>query len=179
MSTTLQSLLTPSNGYIFRITHRDNVAFILEHGVHCRSASTLDPAFVEIGHPDIIEARKTEVVATGPGGTLADYVPFYFTPCSPMLYNIVTGYNGVRQRARAEIVVLMSSLEELERLGIRVVFADRNARLSRAVQWAPDDPRHGELYGGLPWQAWQDRDFRHDPNDPAASPTQGAYHAAK
>lgn len=49
-----------------------------------------------------------------PGGTLSDYVPFYFTPCSPMLYNIKTGYNGVpKQEAMEEIVLLVASLRKL------------------------------------------------------------------
>ena len=35
---------------------------------------------------------------------LSDYVPFYFTHHSPMLYNIKTGYHGMRQTPMPEIV---------------------------------------------------------------------------
>ena len=44
-----------------------------------------------------------------PGGTLSDYVPFYFTPFSPMAYNIHTGL-GVNRINWRDIVVLVASL---------------------------------------------------------------------
>jgi len=31
------SSLTPEKALIFRITHRDNLPWILEHGLHCRT----------------------------------------------------------------------------------------------------------------------------------------------
>jgi hypothetical protein len=154
-------LLTAEKALIFRITHRDNVPHLLEHGVHCRNSERVNPNFVEIGHPEIIGRRKARLVDVGPGGTLADYVPFYFTPCTPMLYNIVTGWNGLKQRARAEIVVLLSSLSILEERGIAYVLADRNAALVSSVL-APGR----ELLPGLAWISWQNRDFRNDPENP-------------
>ena len=52
-------------------------------------------------------------------------MPFYFTPFSPMLYNIKTGYNGIKQRPMNEIVIFVSSLRLLEGRGIPFVFSDR------------------------------------------------------
>jgi hypothetical protein len=157
----LNSLLTPENGFVFRITHRDNVPFLLANGVHCRSSETRDPNFVEIGHPDIIDRRVARPVVVEPGGVLADYVPFYFTPCSPMLYNIVTGYRGLARRARSEIVVLVSSIPRLEEINAKFVIADRNATLKHATMGFAS-----ELLPQLPWTAWQAKDFRHDPDKP-------------
>ena len=158
----LVDLLVPERAFIFRITHRDNVPYLLRNGVHCRNSTALDPDFVEIGHPEIIDRRKSRFVGVRPGGTLADYVPFYFTPCTPMLYNIVTGWKGLRQRARSEIVVLVTSLTRLEDHGIAYVVADRNATLVNA-NLMPGR----ELIAALPWEGWRARDFKHDPNDPA------------
>lgn len=87
--------LSPEKALIFRITHIANVPWILENGLYCRSAAEQDPRFVEIGNPDLIDKRKHRVVPAPPGGTLSDYVPFYFTPYSPMLYNIKTGWRGI------------------------------------------------------------------------------------
>ncbi len=133
MAADLRDILTADSAHIFRITHRDNVAFLLRNGVHARTSRQVDPGFVEIGHPEIIGKRHSRKVPCPPGGVLSDYVPFYFTPCSPMLYNIVTGWKGLRQRSRSELVILMSSLSHLEKCKCAYVIADRNATLAHAT----------------------------------------------
>ena len=75
--------LNPDKALIFRITHRDNVPWILEHGLVCANGQPQDPSFVPIGNRDLIGKRTHRQVPLAPGGTLADYVPFYFTPFSP------------------------------------------------------------------------------------------------
>ena len=87
--------LTPERSLIFRLTHVDNLPWILANGLHCQTFNVRDPNFVEIGNPDLIERRPAKRIPIAPGETLAHYVPFYFTPCSPMLYNIRTGWNNV------------------------------------------------------------------------------------
>lgn len=124
--------LSPAKALIFRITHRDNVPWVLDNGLHCGSSKRLDPHYVEIGNPDLIEHRRDHRVPCPPGGTLGDYVPFYFTPFSPMLYNIKTGYN-VRKRNMEEIVILVSSLHRLKECNAQFVFTDRHAYLATAV----------------------------------------------
>ncbi len=86
--------LTPERALIFRITHVDNIPWILDHGLHSRSSSTRDPDYRVIGNPDLIEKRRHREVPIRPGGTLSDYIPFYFTPHTPMLFNIKTGFQG-------------------------------------------------------------------------------------
>jgi hypothetical protein len=83
MSLTLNARLAR----VFRIVHRKNVPWILENGLHARTSPRKDPGYVAIGNADLIEKRRHRTVLIPPGGTLADYVPFYFTPHSPMLYN--------------------------------------------------------------------------------------------
>src|ERR1035437_6684336 len=69
--------LNPQKALIFRIVHRDNVPWILDHGLHCRNSGNVDPNYVEIGNPDLISKRNHHFVPKPPGGTLSDYVPFY------------------------------------------------------------------------------------------------------
>jgi hypothetical protein len=157
----LSEVLMLERALIFRITHRDNVPHILANGLHCQSSNVANPTFVPIGNPDIIGKRASRTVDADPGGLLVDYVPFYFTPCTPMLYNIVTGHNGATLRARAEVVVLVSSFDTMEFLGIPVVVADRNATLKFASMKSGR-----ELLAGLPWDAWRGRNFKRDQNDP-------------
>jgi hypothetical protein len=124
--------LGPEKALIFRITHRDNVPWILDHGIHCRNSAVVDPNFVPIGMRDLIERRRTRPMKCHLGGTLADYVPYYFTSHSPMFYNIITGYNGLRQFPNEEIVILVSSLHTIAGRGLPFVFTDRHAVLSAA-----------------------------------------------
>lgn len=154
--------LNPEKALIFRITHRDNVEWILGNGLHCRNSEIADPNFVTIGNTELIDKRSSRRVKIPPGGTLSDYVPFYFTPFSPMLFNIRTGHNGITQRANEEIVILVSSLRELERLGVQFVFSDRHAYLEAAV-FSSD---LSELPTFVPWAQLQARNFREDPEDP-------------
>jgi hypothetical protein len=153
--------LTPSRAYIFRITHIDNVPWILANGLHCGRSNVCDPGFVQIGNPDLISKRTTRAVPIPPGGTLHDYVPFYFTPLSPMLYNIKTGWNGITRRPMREIVIFVSSLLALTDNGVGFVFTDRHAYLSLA-QFSS---RVEDLAGWIDWQILQARDFARDPND--------------
>jgi ssDNA thymidine ADP-ribosyltransferase, DarT len=90
-------LLTPDKAYIFRILHRQNLPLLLKDGCMCRNR-VAQGTYAEIGNQELIARRKDRVVPCAPGGTLGDYVPFYFTPYSPMLYNIKTGY-GVPQQS--------------------------------------------------------------------------------
>ena len=87
--------LNPEKALIWRIVHRDNIPWLMENGVHCRNSDNQDPNYVNIGNTELIDKRAHRVVPIDPGGTLSDYVPFYFTPFSPMMFNIKTGYGGI------------------------------------------------------------------------------------
>jgi hypothetical protein len=156
----MPNALSPQKALIFRITHRDNIPWILANGLHCRNSNRIDPNFVSIGNEGLIHDRQQVVVPIPPGGTLSDYVPFYFTPHSVMLLNIKTGYHGIRQRRNDEIVFLVSSLHRLTRDNVRFVFTDRHARLD-FVDFCDD---LNEL-GRIDWKILQNRDFKRDNND--------------
>lgn len=155
------SSLTPEKALIFRITHVDNVPWLLDHGLPCRNSSQTDPSFRTIGNPDLIARRQHRTVPIAPGGTLADYVPFYFTPYSIMLYNLKTGYGGVPKQRNEDIAILITSLHRVAERGIGFVFTDRHAYVQTASFFnALDDLKH------LDWALLQSRDFRNDPEDP-------------
>jgi hypothetical protein len=152
--------LTPERARIFRITHIDNVPWILANGLYCSSSTVQDQHFVQIGNPDLIAKRRNRMVPISPGGVLDDYIAFYFTPFSPMLYNIRTGWAGIQQRPMREIVILVSSLHELVRRGVPFVFTDRHAYL-QAAEFSSD---LADL-ARVDWKILQARDFRRDHND--------------
>lgn len=150
----LSRILTPKEALIFRITHVRNIPWILRKGLRCANGGNVDPLFVSIGNPDLIAKRRLRMVDIPPGGTLADYVPFYFTPRSPMLYNIKTGWGGVKQRPNEEIVILVSSLVTLNERGIPFVFSDRHAYLLQARFYSDLDD-----LGNLDFDSLQRSDF--------------------
>ena len=95
-----------------------------------------------------------------PKGTLSDYVPFYFTPFSPMAYKIHTGH-GVKQVNRPDIVVLVASLRNLADAGVPFIFSDRHAVL-RYAQFFDTLERLDRI----DWHSLQSRDFQYDDEDP-------------
>ncbi|MEK6712375.1 MAG: DarT ssDNA thymidine ADP-ribosyltransferase family protein, partial [Nitrospinota bacterium] len=58
--------LNPGKALIFRITHVDNVPWILDHGIHCRNSEEVDPNFVDIGNPELIGKRHHLEVEISP-----------------------------------------------------------------------------------------------------------------
>lgn len=152
--------LNSGKALIFRITHRDNIPWILDHGLHAASAKVLDPNFRSIGNPDLIDKRSRRAVKVGRRGTLSDYVPFYFTPFSIMMYNIHTGHN-VPHVPNEQIVILVSSLHRLTELGIPFVFTDQHAYPLMANYFTDL-----EDLDEVDWTLLNRKDFKHDPDDP-------------
>jgi hypothetical protein len=155
-----EALLNPAKALIFRIVHRDNVSWVLDHGMRCRNDGVANPAFVNIGNPDLIQKRHHHQIRHAMGGTLSDYVPFYFTPFSPMMYNIKTGWQGIRQRDNNEIVIAVSSLLRLRELGVPFLFTDMHAYMAAATFYSD----LADL-DKIDWSILQRRDFKRDLND--------------
>lgn len=153
--------LTPENGLIFRITHRENLPWILRNGLHSRNSASQDPDFRAIGNQDLIRRRHGQEVRVAPYGTLGDYIPFYFTPCTPMLLNILTGWGDVTQVRAENIVVLIARLPVLLNAGIGCVTTDRHALLQTAKFYSG-----GAGLEHIDWPRLRIRDYRRDPSDP-------------
>lgn len=146
-----KDLLNSERAYIFRICHKGNIEKVLDDG-GCLSRNEANASkYVEIGNQELIAKRKAHPVPCGPGGTLADYVPFYFTPFTPMLYNIKTGYNGVPKRPIEEIVILIASLHYLKEIGIAFVFTDKQVIRDKGIKSIALPPL-GAGNGGLAWK---------------------------
>lgn len=151
--------LNPDRALIFRITHIRNADALLLKGCESRSRANRIGPYAEIGNQELIEKRAVRSVPCGPGGTLSDYVPFYFTPYTPMLMNIKTGY-GVPRQPMSDIIILISSLYHLRDRGIPFVFSDRHAYLKTA--------RFSNDLNDLDWIIWdtlRERNFRKDDVD--------------
>ncbi|MDZ4831463.1 MAG: DUF4433 domain-containing protein [Phycisphaerae bacterium] len=105
----------PTN--IFHITHFSNLASIIGGGelwcdALCTDARTTrgDAGPRSIAHEHIKRRRAQTVVPVSPRGTLADYVPFYFAPRSPMLFAISRGSVRGYDEGQEPIVHLVSNV---------------------------------------------------------------------
>ena len=116
---------------LYRITHIENLSGLLERGCDCSPnfAKTHGITKRAISHKDIMDKREQAIIRVPPGGVVADYVPFYFGPKSPMLYAIkqgkVEGYQGQR-----EIIYLVTTAEAIVDRQIPFMFTDGHAIIS-------------------------------------------------
>lgn len=157
----MSSNINPEKTLIFRIVHRINFPWILDHGMYCRNSAIHDPDYRTIGNTELIDKRHHRDVPIAPNGTLSDYIPFYFTPFTPMMLNIKTGYGGITRVPSEDVIIFVSSLRNLAKLGRTFVYTDRHAYLVNAEFYNDLDD-----LDQIDWQILQNRDFRRDPDDP-------------
>ena len=161
MSYDYSDSLNSTKALIFRIVHRDVVPWILENGLHCKNSPVQAPNYVNIGNAELIDKRSRRLVHQPPGGNLSDYIPFYFTPFSPMMLNIHSGRGGVTKRPNEDIVILVSSMPRVKKLGLPFLFTNGHA-LPEWVDYFNDLAN----LSAIDWSILQCRDFKGDPEDP-------------
>lgn len=110
--------------YVFRLTHIDNIKYIMSKGLVRASSPLRDENYVSIGDVQVIQVRKDRKFQ---GYQLSDFMPFYFGPRSPMLYVIQHGYNGVRKVKPEDIVYCVVRIEDIKKNDIDCIFTDGHA----------------------------------------------------
>jgi hypothetical protein len=100
---------------VYHITHVDNLASIVQSGeICCDNACVANGhSRVSIAYADLKDQRAGVAVESARGGTLADYVPFYYAPRSPMLYVSYTNYVPDYSGGQEPIVHLVFCLQDL------------------------------------------------------------------
>jgi hypothetical protein len=108
---------------VYHITQFRNFASIAAGGVlRCDNDCKVNGVqFVSIAYDDLKARRTNWPVHVGPRGTLADYVPFYFAPRSPMLYAIAGGWVAGYSGGQVEVAHLVFSLRDIARAGEFVI----------------------------------------------------------
>lgn len=113
---------------IYRMIHIENLPRLLEwSGDWSQNQATKRGLSKRpIHHTDIMDARQRATIDVPPGGVVADYVPFYFGPCSPMLYAIKNGkVEGCNNQK--EIIYLVSTAEAVAEAELPFVFTNGHA----------------------------------------------------
>ncbi len=115
----------PDRIYLYRITHKDNLDFILKLGKLTSPCHTdSDPKYIGIGDSTLIGSRSAKKITIEPYGNFTDYVAFYYGARSPMLYEIQKGFNGVTKRSPNEIIYLVTTFENIIENKCKYVFTD-------------------------------------------------------
>lgn len=134
---------------IMHFTHVENLPGILAAG--CLQADSLvdrsSALRVEAGDLAVKARRKQRRVPLAPFGRVADYVPFYFAPRSPMLLTLASGNVPTYSGGQDPLVYLVSSAKAVTAAGRPCLFSDGNcaspltqffgdlALLGSAVDW--------------------------------------------
>ena len=116
---------------IYRIVHVDNIEHLLSNGIFTKNHEQADPDYINIGDSGLIAQRNDYPVGINPpNGILGEYVPFYFGPLSPMLFNIKTGYRGITKREQSEIIYVCCTFDNIKKYCDEWCFTDGHAKNS-------------------------------------------------
>lgn len=130
-------MTVPTPVRLFHITAIANLPAILTAGalLSKNAGASVGIAYQNIAHGGAQGARATRRVPDPPGGTVHDYVPFYFAPRSPMLMAINNGKVMGCNLRQEDIVHFETTVDRVTQGGASFVFYDRNATLAFATPY--------------------------------------------
>lgn len=143
-----------SNVPIYHITALDN----LDNIVACsglqsnKQLSKTNQAYTNIAYDHIQNRRASHIVEHGPGGTLHDYIPFYFAPRSPMLYAIYKGKVENYQDKQDRLIYLVSDTDSVRAYQLPFVFTDGHATVAYTRFFDDTD-----YLGEIDWQIMKEK----------------------
>ena len=150
--------MPPAQITLYHITHVDNLIGVINQGglmanCHLQQCQIFHQS---IAYDGIQDRRAFTNVPCGPGGTLHDYVPFYFAPRSPMLYTIhrgnVPGYSG----GQTNIIYVISNIDVVARNHLKYVFTDGHGIMAM-TEFYDDLNRLDEIdWGIMNSRYWKD-----------------------
>jgi len=119
--------------------HVDNLELCLQReGVHAPNHQPEDGLVYRPVHSVAVQASRQDwQLPVGPGGTLHDYVPFYFGPLSPMLLNLKTGRVPGYDEGQEPLIYLVARAQEVAASGTGFVFSDGHG-LAAFTEWFDD-----------------------------------------
>ena len=112
---------------VYRIVHFNNLTHILKHGIAIKGHGDMLPEYINIGNSEIIQSRDLFPVKIKDYGYIGDYIPFYWGTQSIMLYNILTGLNGVQKQLPNDIVYICCFINDLINNCSKFFFTDGQA----------------------------------------------------
>jgi hypothetical protein len=139
---------------IYRLVHVDNLAALLARGrLHAPLHVPADgQPYRTIHNVEVQANRRVKQVPCGPGGTVHDYLPFYFGPLSVMLLQLKTGQVPGYADGPEPLVYLRTTVQAVAQAGCPFVFTDGHG-LAKFTNWF-DDLAH---LNAVDWPLVRDR----------------------
>jgi hypothetical protein len=152
----------PPSVLLYRLLHVDNLPTLLRRGaLHAPNFTPNDGLPYRTIHNTNVQAnRRVRPVPCGPGGTIHDYVPFYFGPLSVMLLNLHSGRVKGYDEGQAPLIYLVTSIERVNAARRRWVFSDGHG-LAALTSWHDDAARLEQV----DWQLVGERYWSDRPDD--------------
>jgi len=124
---------------IYRLLHIKNLAVILDcGGMHAPNHPTEGVCdYRAIHNVEIQKVRRQRPIPCEPGGTVHDYVAFYFGPRSPMLYQLHTGWVENYNEGQEPLIYAVSTVETISQTNLGFVFSDGHG-IAAYTQWFDD-----------------------------------------
>lgn len=154
--------MAPTPTLILRFIHVDNLNTVMQRGgMHAPNHMPDDGLPYRNTHdPQVQENRAAVNIPVGPGGTIHDYVPFYFGYLSPMMLQLKTGQVAGYNEGQEPLIYLVSTVQAVESAGIKFAFSDGHG-LASYTEWFDDVARLEEV----DWTVVYQRYWRGDVND--------------
>jgi hypothetical protein len=126
----------PNPTWLYRIIHIDNLPQLLIRGaLHAPNFTPNDGLFYRPIHSVAVQAnRHQKAIPCGPGGTIHDYLPFYFGPLSVMLLNLKTGRVHGYNEGQEPLIYLVTSAQQIQQNQYGFVFSDGHG-LASFTDW--------------------------------------------
>ncbi len=111
---------------IYRLVHMENLdTLLLRNALHSPNHTPNDGLSYKTIHNINVQAnRRIKQINCGPGGSIHDYIPFYFGPLSPMLLNLYTGRVPSYDEGQEPLIYLRSTIQTVTNSGCQFVFSD-------------------------------------------------------
>ena len=124
---------------IYRLMHVDCLATLLTRGaLHAPNATPNDGMPYRTIHDTSVQAsRRVKAVPCGPGGTVHNYLPFYFGARSVMLLKLKTGQVAGYAEGQEPLIYLVSTAQAVAAAGNGFVFTDGHG-LANFTAWFTD-----------------------------------------
>ena len=114
--------MPPNPTWLYRLVHVDSLSTLLSRGALHAPHSTPEDGlpYRPIHNLSVQASRHIKPIPCGPGGTIHDYVPFYFGPLSVMLLNLKTGRVPGYSEGQTPLIYLLTTAQAVRRF----VFSD-------------------------------------------------------